>query len=315
MLAAHIAGDNDAEAGQLLPGLVEGPLPALAPLSRPGRTVPPLRMRRSGRTVRPMEVFPATTTGPAGAPRVVLLHGFTQTSVSWAPVAEVLAEDHQVVAVDLPGHGRSGGSELDLPETAAAVGRTGGPAAYVGYSMGGRVALRLALDHPELVRHLILVGATAGIDDPLARAERRAEDEARAQHLDRAGTQVFLDEWLAQPLFAQMTPRPDDLAARRANPARGLAASLRRSGTGTMDPPWWAELASLGDAGVPVTVVVGERDHKFAALGQRLIEGIGPTAHAVTITGAGHACHLEDPGAFLAEVRRALTRPGPTSAT
>lgn len=238
-------------------------------------------------------------------PRLVLLHGFTQTSVSWAPVADLLAPDHEVVTVDLPGHGGSDAVHLDLVATAAAVADVGGDATYVGYSMGGRVALRLALDRPEVVRHLVLVGATAGIDDADERRARRQADEDRARALERDGVAAFLEGWLAQPLFGGLVPRPDDLAARRAGTAAGLAASLRQAGTGTMDPPWWDELPALGRAGVGVTVVVGGEDARFLALGRRLVAGVGPTATVEVVPGAGHACHLQAPEAVAAVVRRA----------
>lgn len=227
-----------------------------------------------------------------GVPRVVLLHGFTQTGVSWRPVVELLGSDVDVVTPDLPGHGTAGDVRLDLAGTAAHVADLGGRATYVGYSMGGRVALRLALDRPDLVAGLVLVGATAGIDEPAERAARREADEALARRIEAEGVDAFLADWLAQPLFAGLTPAPEDRAARRANTAAGLAASLRLSGTGTMDPPWWDE---LGRIDVPTTVVVGERDAKFRALGERLVAGIGPRARLAVVAGAGHACHLEAP--------------------
>ncbi len=242
----------------------------------------------------------------------MLLHGFTQTGVAWRPVAELLAGtrvDVDVVAPDLPGHGSAAAERRDLPATAAALAGSlaaGGPAVVVGYSMGGRVALRLALDHPEAVRHLVLVGATAGIDDPAERAARREADEALAARIEAEGVDPFLDRWLAQPLFAGLEPAADDLAARRANPAAGLAASLRRSGTGTMDPPWWDELPGLA---VPTTVVAGEQDAKFRALGRRLAAGIGGPSELVVVPGTGHACHLQDPAAVAAIVQDAVDQP------
>lgn len=232
-------------------------------------------------------------------PRVVLLHGFTQTHASWHALVPALATTHEVVAVDLPGHGGSSAVRLDLGGAADAVAEAGGRGTYVGYSMGGRVALRLALDHPELVARLVLVGATAGIGDDAERAARRRADEALAASIEADGVAAFLHRWLAQPLFADLTPTETDLAARRANTPDGLAASLRLCGTATMDPPWWDELARLGAAGVAVQVVAGARDEKFRALGARLVDAIGSSAVLVVIPSTGHACHLEAPGAFL----------------
>jgi len=248
----------------------------------------------------------APPVGPEGGAALVLLHGFTQTGASWDPLVPALAARHRVHRVDLPGHGGSADLELDLADTAAALAGPLGPATWLGYSMGGRVALRLALDHPEAVEGLVLVGATAGLDDPAERAARRAADEELARTVERDGVDAFLDRWLAQPLFATLDPERAGREARRANTAAGLAASLRRSGTGTMDPPWWDELPALGRAGVPVTVVAGEHDDRFRALGARLADGIGPTATTVMVPGTGHACHLEDPDGFLAAVGPAL---------
>lgn len=233
-------------------------------------------------------------------PRVALLHGFTQTSESWAPVATRLAESHEVVRLDLPGHGRSSDVRGDLATTARLAVDLGGRATWVGYSMGGRVALRLALDHPGAVDRLVLIGATAGIDDPEERAARRRADESLAATIEEEGRATggvdgFLDRWLAQPLFAGLLPDPADLESRRSNTPAGLAASLRDSGTGTMDPPWWPELPAIGAAGIPVVVVVGGTDARFTILGDRLCAGIGPGAAIEVIPDAGHACHLHAP--------------------
>lgn len=237
----------------------------------------------------------------AGAgPRVVLVHGFTQTHESWGPVTGDLAADHEVVGVDAPGHGGSAALRTDLAEGARLLGETGGRATYVGYSMGGRLALRLALDRPDLVTGLVLLGTTAGIADPGERAARRAADEALAARIEADGVDVFLDGWLAQPLFAGLEIGERDRAARLANPAEGLASSLRLAGTGTMDPPWWDELAALD---VPVLVVAGSEDPKFTALGHRLVGAVGAGAAFGAVEGAGHAAHLQDPAAFAALVR------------
>lgn len=241
-------------------------------------------------------------------PRVVLLHGFSQTQASWDVVGEALAADHEVVSVDLPGHGGSAAERLDLPATATAVAEVGGTGAYVGYSMGGRVALRVALDHPDVVDHLVLVSSTAGIRDDAERAKRRASDDGLASTIEREGVATFLEHWMAQPLFAGLVPSEAHMAARLTNTPAGLASSLRLAGTGTMDPAWWDELPTLGERGLPVTMVVGERDAKYRAIADKLAAGIGSTAEVVVLPGVGHVGHLETPSAFLEVLGRALTR-------
>jgi 2-succinyl-6-hydroxy-2,4-cyclohexadiene-1-carboxylate synthase len=236
---------------------------------------------------------------PAAAPRIVLLHGFTQTGAAWRPVAEQLPTSWDVQAPDLPGHGTAGDLRLDLTASADRLAGLIGeqPAIVVGYSMGGRTALRLALDHPTAVAGLVLIGATAGIDDPAERSARRVADHELADRIEADGVAPFLDRWLARPLFAGLQPEPDDLAARRSNTAPGLASSLRLAGTGTMDPPWWGELSAIT---APTLILWGEADTKFAALGRRLAAGIGPSAETTSLVDVGHAAHLEASNAVAA---------------
>lgn len=225
--------------------------------------------------------------------QVVLVHGFTQTGRSWDPVATRLRRaGHEVTAPDLPGHAGTppAAGLLDAAAQVAAAAAPG-PAAWVGYSLGGRVALH-AVAAGAHVERLVLLGAHPGIDDPAERAERRAADAALAERIERIGVDAFLDEWLAQPLFAGLAGDAAGRHDRRRNTAEGLAASLRALGTGTQTPLWDA----LPD--VPTLVVAGERDAKFVALGRRLAGAMGSRATFATVAGAGHAAHLEQPGAF-----------------
>lgn len=239
-------------------------------------------------------------------PRLVLVHGFTQTAACWGAEADALAADHEVVRVDAPGHGRSAEVAADLEAGGRSLLAVGGVATYLGYSMGARLCLHAALADPSLVRGLVLLGATAGIDDPTERAERRASDEVLARRLETEGVAAFLDTWLAQPLFAGIPTERSFRAERLANTPAGLASSLRLAGTGAQ-PSRWAELGRLT---MPVLVVAGEKDAKFAALAQRLVESIGSSATLALIPDAGHAAHLEQPDGFLAAVRPWLTRHG-----
>lgn len=237
-------------------------------------------------------------------PRTVLLHGFTQNGRCWGPFARHLAAVRTVVLVDAPGHGRSGHDDADLAAAADLVAEVGGLADYVGYSMGGRMALHLALDRPELVRSLVLIGATGGIDDEAGRRDRRVADEVLARRLESEPLGSFLDAWLAGPLFADLDPEAACRTERLTNRAEGLAASLRRCGTGAQEPLW----DRLGRLDQPVLVLAGERDVKFRRLGKRLVEAIGPNARLEVEPDAGHAVHLARPGSAAQRVLSFLGR-------
>lgn len=228
--------------------------------------------------------------GGMGGP-VVLLHGFTQTGASWAPVARRLERRHRVVTIDAPGHGTSVAVDTDLVTGADLIGQAGGRAAYVGYSMGGRFALHLALARPDLVTRLVLISTTAGIDDPGQRAARRQSDGDLAERIERDGVEAFLKWWLARPLFATLPAAAAALETRLANTPAGLASSLRRAGTGTQEP-LWGRLASLA---MPVLVVAGQLDDAYLERGRRLVNGIGENATFCPVPGAGHSVHLEAP--------------------
>lgn len=243
---------------------------------------------------------------PTVGSTVALLHGFTQNSRCWGSFRPLLQDklgaSSGTVAVDLPGHGKSHHDEADLDQAARLVTDAIGPATYVGYSMGGRIALHAALADPGAVEHLVLIGATGGLARSEERAERRMLDEDRARRLEQIGLAAFLDEWLALPLFAGIASHAHHREDRMANRLEGLAASLRSCGTGTQRP-LWPELHRLD---MPVTVIAGEYDSKFLAAAQRLVAAIGDNARAVTIQGSGHTCHLEQPELTAAAVYDAM---------
>jgi 2-succinyl-6-hydroxy-2,4-cyclohexadiene-1-carboxylate synthase len=238
------------------------------------------------------------------AGRLVLVHGFTQTSACWSPVDADLAADHELVLLDAPGHGASALIAADLPTGGRAMVAAGGPATYLGYSMGARFCLHAALASPALVERLVLISGTAGIDDAAERAERRQRDERLADHLVDVGVERFVDEWLAQPMFAGLSPVNAHRRARLANTVDGLASSLRLAGTGTQEPLW----DRLGVLRMPVLVVAGADDAAFAERGRRLAASIGPNAELAVIDGAGHTVHLEQPERFLGTLRGWLAR-------
>ena len=235
-----------------------------------------------------------------GPTRIVLVHGFTQTASTWDEVAGQLADEAEVVRVDLPGHGGSADERLGFEETAAALGACGGRATYVGYSMGGRLCLRLALDRPDLVTALVLLGASPGVADPAERAERRRSEKRLAADILDSGDVEFLVGALAQPAFETVRPRATDLQVRRTNPPQGLAAALDALGTGSQTPLW----DRLPKLTMPTLLVAGGRDAKFVDIARRMDAVTGPNVRTAFVPESGHAVHLDQPEACVELIRR-----------
>ncbi len=230
-------------------------------------------------------------------PTVVLLHGFTHTGRSWDPVVAALGERYLPLAPDIRGHGRAGDRE---PVTLTAViddlASIGAPAfTLAGYSMGGRIALHAALALEDRVRRLVLIGASPGIADPAERERRRLDDERLAGELEAMDIEAFAERWSATPVLAGQ-PR-SVLAAAHADRLRsspgGIARALRGLGTGALPSLW----DGLGKLELPVTLVVGERDHKFQSIAFQMAGAIAD-AKVVVVPGSGHAVHLEAPEAI-----------------
>jgi 2-succinyl-6-hydroxy-2,4-cyclohexadiene-1-carboxylate synthase len=241
---------------------------------------------------------------------VVLLHGFAGTHRAFDGVVEQLSPERYLpLALDLPGHGEHWSARRPLTFESCVEGVLAqSPPSFLlcGYSLGGRIALQVALAAPERVSGLVLVSTTAGIEDPDERAARERSDGQLAERLLREPYQSFIEHWRAQPLFSSDPPEVD--ARARADHGRnrpeGLAAALAGLGTGRM-APLWGRLAELQ---MPVVVVVGSRDQKFKALGRRIVK-LAPNARLMTLAG-GHVLPLENPIA-LAQALAALAHPTP----
>jgi len=234
--------------------------------------------------------------------RLVLVHGFTQTKETWADLVAELKDDYQLLTVDAPNHGGSADIDLDLEHGARAIVDVGGSATYLGYSLGARLCLDAALAFPEAVRRLVLVSGTAGIEDAAQRSARLESDENLARQIERFGVEKFVDSWLAQPLFDGLNQDNNQRSIRLTNSARGLASSLRLCGAGNQRPSW----SRLGELTIPVLVVAGVKDEKFARIAERIVGQIGNNASLCLIEGSGHTPHLEQPERFATTVREFL---------
>jgi 2-succinyl-6-hydroxy-2,4-cyclohexadiene-1-carboxylate synthase len=236
---------------------------------------------------------------------VVLLHGFAGTGRAWDPVVERLdPERYTALAPDLRGHGSARDARpISFADVVADVLAAAPPRfALCGYSMGGRIALHVALAAPERVEHLILVATTAGTDAEAERAARRDADERLATFAEAATIEQFADRWVGQPLFAATPPEAariwrEDLLR---NDPRALAAVLRGLGAGAMDPLW----DRLPGLTMRATVLAGERDGKYVAIaGERLVRRL-PNAELVIVPDAGHGLPREAPEAIAAAIDR-----------
>lgn len=252
-----------------------------------------------------------------GGPPVVLLHGFTGAADGWGEFRDLLDEQFTTYAIDIIGHGRSDkpyGVERYRMATAVedlvSVSELAGArhAAWVGYSMGGRTALHVAVAQAGKIRCLALVGGSPGLATEAERDARVTSDEALADRIERGGVEAFVDHWESIPLFETQRRLAPDVrsrirAGRLANEARGLANSLRGMGTGAQPPLFDA----LGDLAIPSLFLAGEEDPKFAAIGQDMAAAAANASFA-TVPGAGHAAQLENPSAVAAKVIPFLRR-------
>lgn len=224
-------------------------------------------------------------------PSVVFVPGFMQRGEAWAPVADRLAERYRGILLD---H-RADTFEGRLDEVAAAA-QPG--AVLAGYSLGGRLALHAALRAPDRFGALVLVGASAGIEDQGERAVRRAEDRELADWIEGRPIGEVVARWEANAVFAGQpgvlvtAQRPGRLS----HDPKALARLLRSTGQGEL-PPLWSRLSALGD--LPLLAVAGERDRPYAAAARRLAAAVA-RGHAAIVPRAGHAAHLERPSIVAA---------------
>lgn len=243
---------------------------------------------------------------------LLLLHGFSGSSQSWADHVPVLAQQFCVITLDILGHGKTNSpadpTRYCMEKVAAdvtavlrqlpTVNRQSSMVNLIGYSMGGRLALYLAVHYPQLFRALILESASPGLETEAERSARRASDHALAGRIERDGMASFVSEWEALPLWAsQQQLAPEKRAALRAqrlgNNPTGLANSLRGLGTGAQ-PSLWPHLPQLT---LPVLLLAGELDEKFVGISRKM-HRLLLNSQCNIIAGAGHAVHLERPLLF-----------------
>lgn len=245
---------------------------------------------------------------------LVVLHGFLGSSEGMRLHAQPLGGARELITPELPGHGHAppatGTFDSTVARLAARLATLPGRFDLWGYSQGARLALALALSHPERVGTLVLESGTAGLQSEAERAERLSADGRLAALALSGGMEAFVDRWEELPLFVSerlLPQRARELlrAERCSHEATGIASALRTYGAGAM-PNLWPRLGGLR---APTLILSGELDTKFTALGVGLASAL-PAARHVVIAGAGHAPHREQPEATLRAIAHHLDSHG-----
>jgi 2-succinyl-6-hydroxy-2,4-cyclohexadiene-1-carboxylate synthase len=259
----------------------------------------------------------------SGAP-LTILHGFTGAAQTWESLRLDFDGDHRVIAVDLPGHGLSSSpadprryslrrfaDDLLRVMDNLGIERT----ALLGYSMGGRAALHFTVAHGDRIAGLILESTSPGMVEPELRQSRARADEELALFIERKGIPAFVDRWENLPLWESQWGMPASArfslrAQRLRNNQTGLANSLRGAGP-SVDPLSKGDLALIN---VPTLLIAGALDTKYVGIARDLA---GEIRHSrtVIIPDAGHAIHIERPGAFAKAVQEFLNALSPVRHT
>lgn len=245
----------------------------------------------------------STQVGESG-PRIVFLHGLFGQGKNFTQIAKALAPDAQSLLVDLPNHGRSPWTDhvdyVEMADAVAEVLRGSGRSHVVGHSMGGKVAMVLALRHPDLVDRLVVVDIAPAESDGSGEFEHLLGSLA-AVDLSQVHRRSDADDQLKDPI-------PNTTV-------RGFLLQNLRSGDDGYT--WQAnldllrrDLPTIGgfphlDATFdhPVLWVAGDRSDYIQEKHRAEMERLFPATRLVTIKGSGHWVHSEQPAAFVSALR------------
>ena len=236
----------------------------------------------------------------------VFLHGFTGSAATWDGI-DGYFQGMRLIKLNLLGHGgtdspadsRRYTTEKQTADLIEIFDCLNVKQAYlIGYSMGGRLALSLAMIHPERVSGLVLESSSPGLDSPEERKARREQDSRLSRRILEEGIESFVDYWEGIPLFASqlsMDPskRKKVREERLNNNPVGLRGSLIGMGTGSQ-PSWWNKLSGID---YPVLLIAGSLDQKFIEINESMAQRI-PAAHLEIVEHTGHAVHVEEPDFF-----------------
>lgn len=241
---------------------------------------------------------------------LLFLHGFMGSAEDWLEdIISFFSNEFFCIVVDLPGHGQTAvvnetdyrmencaGNLMALLDDLHISGCD-----VVGYSMGGRLGLYLAVSYPERFGRLVLESASPGLRTKEERTHRVRQDENLARRLEKQPLEPFVTDWHNQPLFASLdtsSERFQTLVERRLrNDKAGLSLSLRMMGVGAQ-PSLWDGLDRIK---ADLLLIVGQKDTKFRRIASEMRQRC-PTAQVRVVEDAGHNVHFENPERYAKEV-------------
>ena len=271
--------------------------------------------------------FHSIQAGDKSNPAVLFLHGFLGNALDWGDVITFFSDEYWCLAVDLPGHGKTvvNGSEEAYRMENCAAGLVDlldsldiGKCDIVAYSMGGRLALYMAVNFPDRFERVVLESASPGLKTEQERQDRRAHDKILAERLETGSLKQFLKEWYDQPLFATLRQDKKRFAKMLTNrisnnkrgsatgsatsPTTGLATSLHMMGAG-VQPSLWGQLHKIQARPL---LIVGEKDDKFKRIAAEMAPKC-PRASVSVVDSAGHNVHWEKPEEYARTVKGFLS--------
>ncbi|KAI3719962.1 hypothetical protein L6452_20868 [Arctium lappa] len=260
---------------------------------------------------------------------VVFLHGFLGTSEDWIPIMKAMSASSRCIAFDLPGHGGSkmhAGNDMaqrvDLSVKVVAdmlhkliLRLTTRKVTVVGYSMGARITLFMALRCSNMVKGVVIISGSPGLDDEVKRKVRSVKDDSLACALMSYGLDLFIKTWYSGELWRSLRSHPqfDRIVAGRLkhNDVQALAKALSDLSIGRQ-PSLWEELKHNKS---PLLLIVGEKDKKFKTIAESMWSKLGTSEDSakhpytmVEIPDCGHAVHIENPLPVIHSIRQFLTR-------
>ncbi|XP_023642879.1 protein PHYLLO, chloroplastic isoform X2 [Capsella rubella] len=260
---------------------------------------------------------------------VLFLHGFLGTGEEWISIMKGISGYARCISVDIPGHGRSRvqshASEglaptFSMEMTAEALYKlieqiTPGKVTIVGYSMGARIALYMALRFSNKIEGAVVVSGSPGLKDPVVRKVRRATDDSKARLMVEHGLEIFLKSWYSGGLWKSLRRHPHFrkiVASRLLHDDVISVAKLLSDLSSGRQPSLWDELK---DCDTNISLVFGENDVKFKQIATKMYREMSKSKkrenniiEMVEIPEAGHAVHLENPLRVILALRKFLTR-------